>query len=562
MLVEVRVENLGLLKEAHLELDGGLNVITGETGAGKTLCVEALSYLCGSRAPRDAVGPWGNSSTIEARFLLDHATQPRLITEISPQQNTADPLDSTGEIVVRRIIDAGGKSRQYLNGCMATVTEIERALGDAIQIYGQFSVQALGDPRRQLSLLDFYVGAPLFEELDVYAATYQKATSLRRYLEQAVDAREIAREIDFLRHQVAEITAARLRQGEEEELYAELRRLEAAEELRTAAAKACELLESAQDAVGRAGSSGPETGCDPTFDELRGKCRVFAEELQELRRAFRSYFDSVDSDDQRLAQVRERLDLLGDLKRKYGRSTTEVFEFLEHAQSRLEELEGSERRSEALERELDALTACLIELGSSISRKRREGAAGLERSVQELLPRLGMAGATFKVGVSSKDPSWPDGFGAVGCDSVMFAFSPMPGMPPKPLHKVGSGGELARLMLAIEVSIGGKEGVPTLVFDEVDQGVGGAAAVAVGELLASIAETRQVICVTHLAQVASYGDCHFVIEKGPAGARARRLDPGDRVKEISRMLSGQATSRAANKHAQEILQRAASKKAS
>lgn len=557
MLTELRVENLGLLRDVHLELGPGLNVITGETGAGKTLCVEALSYLCGARATRGSIGPWGSSTSIEARFVAVHGCG-----EDDVLGDAVEDSRGGGEIVVRRVLDESGRSRQYLNGRMATVAEVEAAVGGLVQIYGQFSAQSLAEPRRQLRLLDTFCGPELAEVLDRYAGKYRDVKAAERRLTELENAGGVASEIDILEYQIEEIAAAQLELGEDEVAAAEVRRLEVAEALRGGAAEACDALDAAEDASWRATTAGPEPGCDPAFDSLRDRCRPLAEEIRDLRREFRAYLEGIEADEARLAEVRDRLELIGSLKRKYGPTIEDILALEAGAKKRLEEVERAEALRSEASREREEAIDSLLRLAERISELRRAGAKDLQRAVGLLLGELGMEGALFGAVLESESPAWPGTCGPAGADSVTFTFTASKGVGPRPLQKVASGGELARLMLAIEVAIGGAGGKATLVFDEVDQGIGGAAAIAVGELLASVSSARQVLCVTHLAQVASYADVHLAVEKDSGGAVVKSLRENERVHEISRMLGGVAGSKAANRHARDILNRAAGRKAS
>ncbi len=564
MLVELRVENLGLLREAHLELGPGLNVITGETGAGKTLCVEALALACGGRSSKDAVGPWGSAALVEARFLLE-----RRVARLQEEGGASElPHDGTGddsvreEVVVRRVVEESGRSRQYLNGRMVSVGELEALFREQLRIYGQLSLHSLAEPRYQLEVLDRYCGVTLEKLLESYAVHYHEAKEVVSLLESLEDPGQIAREVDFLRYQISEIEAACLQPGEELSLEEERRRLEAAGELKAAALEAVGAVEVAEDSFWKASLAGPEAGLDAELDALRERARALAEEARELRRGFRAYGEGVEVDPQRLQFVTERLDAIRSLERKYGAGTEAVLAFAEQARKRLEELEGSESRAAALEERRGELETRLLETAGRLSELRRRGAEGLQATVGSLLSDLGMPGAVFGVEVEWSDPSGIDRLGPRGGDKVRFVYSASREVSPRPLQKVASGGELARLMLAIEVATSEGRGVPTLVFDEIDQGVGGEAGTRIGELLHKVAAGRQVLCVTHLAQVASFGDAHFLVEKGQDGARLVRLHDEERVVEISRMLGGLRDSSAANRHAEEILRQAARRKAS
>jgi DNA repair protein RecN (Recombination protein N) len=626
MLAELRVSNLGLLKEALVEFGPGLNVLTGESGAGKTLCVEAIGLLSGSRARREAVGPFGDKAVVEGRLLVPDkllavmlrgmatgstgglgdgdrvshpfsaagdsdtsasAAMPEWALSVSPDEG-----GGASEIVVRRIVDSAGRSRQYINGSLVTLGELQSLIGPLVAVYGQFSAASLLNSKVQAETLDAFGGDELDRAKRRYIGLYREMKRLEKALKSFDSPQEIRREIDFLKFQIAEIEAARPRPQEREELEAELERLEKAVELKQGLGTLALSLDRLADelfaqvrisaAFGRSDASSDGAGenpgarKDPVTDLLDRVERVCIE-ARELQSEARELADSLEEDPRRLAEVRQRLDVLASLERKYGPTLAGVLDYLEAAKGRLAELECSETAAGTTLERLDRIRKEIEAAADELNRVRAEAAADLSRKTKQLLRRLGMKSAQFEIIVRRRQPKEPAegetfekespsrsqaAFGPDGADDVTFVFSPLREVDAKPIEKVASGGELARTMLALEVAVGDAGGALTLVFDEVDQGVGGRAATTVGELLASLAKTRQVLCVTHLAQVASFADTHFVVERENQSTKVFEISGKDRVREISRMLGSDPSSAAAARHASEIIERARELKAS
>lgn len=554
MLVELGVRNLGLIEEAHLELSSGLNVLSGESGAGKTLCVEAVALLSGSRATRESVGPFGEQAVVEGRFIFPGVSE------------------GEAELVVRRVVEVSGRSKQYLNGSMVSVGELQKILGPCVAVYRQFSAQALLDEANQLAALDAFAGPELQGVLSRYRETYARYKELERKLSEFANVERVEREIDFLRYQVAEIEAARVEPDEDERIAAELQLVETRETVRELCGEATRALEEAADSIARAmrSRSIDKTALPKELGELLRRGDSLAVEIRDLESEFRSLLEHTESDSERVQALRERLDLLNTLKRKYGPTLRDVQRYLAEARDRLAELESASQTKVQLESEANEIRDRLGRLAHELGEGRREAAAALVGRVRELLEALDMGDCQLEIQVESAPRvsgceaagASVDQLGPRGGDRVRYWFSASPKAEAKPLHKVASGGELARLMLALEVAIGNALGVRTLVFDEVDQGVGGRAANAVGRMLHSLAESRQVLCVTHLAQVASFADAHFVAEKREGRVEVRWARARDRVAEISRMLGGEQGSEAAERHALEILSSARGKRAS
>ena len=519
MLTELAVRNLGVIGELSLVLDGGMTAVTGETGAGKTLVVEAIDLLTGGRADSALVRPGAPEAEIEGRFVA-----------------------GDDEVVVRRVIPADGRSRAYIDGHLATVG----ALGDLgrglIDLHGQHAHQSLVRGGVQRAALDQFgaVDTQLLEKLidDLRAIGAGLA-------ELGGDRRARFREIDLLRHQLAEIDGAAITDpGEDERLDRDESVLADAAAHRQAAAHAIGLLgadSEVSDRLGRA--EGALTGREP-FAGLVGRIADASAEIADIAAEARNLMEAIDDDPAALASLRERRQLLAGLRRKYGSTLGEVLDFRAQAARRLDELEGYEERAASLERRRSEVSECLVAERARVLGERSEAAPRLATAVESHLAELAMGGARLAVAVS----------GDAG-EQVSFRLAANPGHEPMPLSSVASGGELARTMLALRLVL--TAGPETLVFDEVDAGIGGAAARAVGRSLAALCADHQVIVVTHLPQVAAHADQHLALEKKEVGGSTlvglRDLVGEDRLVELSRMLSGSPQSASALQHAEELL---------
>ena len=524
MLTELAVRNLGVIDEVSVILGDGMTAVTGETGAGKTLVVGAIDLLTGGRADAALVRPGASQAEIEGRFV------------------TGDT-----EVVVRRVIPLQGRSRAYVDGHLATVGALAELGRRLIDLHGQHEHQSLlrGDVQR--SALDRFARIDtgrlenLVDELRAVDAGL---------VELGGDARARLRETDLLRHQVAEIDGAAISGPDEDErLDREESVLAGAAAHREAAAQAIEVLGAdgpVSEGLGRAQAA--LAGREP-FVDLVGRIADASAELSDVAAEARARSQAIDDDPAALAARRERRQLLAGLRRKYGSTLGEVLDFRADAADRLAELEAHEERGAALERRRSEVSERLAAEKARVLGERAAAAPRLAAAVEQHLAELSMAGARMAVAVD----------GDAG-EQVSFRLAANPGHEPLPLRRVASGGELARTMLALRLVL--TAGPPTLVFDEVDAGIGGTAAQAVGRSLWRLTGTHQVIVVTHLPQVAAHADHHAVLEKSDAGGSAvvslRTLGGQDRLVELSRMLSGSPQSASARRHAEELLSAAAS----
>ena len=565
MLAELRIRDLGVIDDARLEVSAGLNVLTGETGAGKTMVVDALALLLGGRADPGAVRAGRPAALVEGRLRTGDDLQ------VAAALASADVTDEDGEVVVARQVLVEGRSRAQLQGRMATVAAVAEVVRPLVEVHGQHEFQDLLRPGVQRDLLDRFAGDPVLGPRAAFAAGWRRLRTVTRELDDlATRAREREREIDLLRHQLEEIDAAQVRVGESAELAAEAERLENAEALQQAAALAHQLLEGDEDAgaVTALGAAARAVhspgGHDRALGELAERAQALAAEVGDLASSLRAYAEAVLVDPARLEAVNLRMARLRDLERKYGDDEAAVLAFAGEAAHRLAELEGGTLRSEALEAEAAELRHDLAGTGAALTEARQEAADRLGEAIRVELADLAMPSATVVVAVEQDldDAGLEVGGRCLaatedGLDRVDFRLAAHPGAPLRPLGRAASGGELSRVMLALRVVLAGVDRTPTLVFDEVDAGVGGRTAAAVGRRLALLARRHQVLVVTHLPQIAAHADRHFTVEKrsadGATSTDVRLLDDAGRVGELSRMLAGMEGSGLAQAHAEELL---------
>ncbi|KUP95264.1 DNA repair protein RecN [Thermobifida cellulosilytica] len=561
MLEEVRIQGLGVIDDAVLELSPGFTVVTGETGAGKTMVVTGLGLLFGGRADPQRVRPGASRAVVEGRLTVDPDS--RVARRV---EEAGGELDE-GTLIISRSVSAEGRSRASLGGRSVPVSLLAYLADDLVAVHGQSDQQRLLRTDRQRAALDRYAGDALNATLGAYTAAYRKHQEVEAELtELTTRARERAQEADLLRFGVEEIAAAELRPGEDEELLAEETRLAHADALRLAATTAHEALvgDPASDvevdvssllAGARQALSGVRQH-DPALASLADRLDEVSYVISDAATELASYAESVDADPARLAAVQERRALLAQLTRKYGDTVEDVLAWAEDAAKRLGELEGDDERIEALTAEEARLRERMTELADQLTSIRTAAAERFGEAVTEELTALAMPHARVTVRIRTGEE-----FGPYGRDEVELLLAPHPSAPALPLHKGASGGELSRVMLAIEVVFAGADPVPTFVFDEVDAGVGGKAAVEIGRRLARLARRAQVIVVTHLPQVAAFADTHLVVEKSNDGmvteSGVTRLDRAGRVRELSRMLAGMEDSELGRAHAEELLTLAA-----
>ena len=558
MLLELRVENLLLIERAELALSPGLNVLTGETGAGKTVLAHALDLLLGGRARTGIVRSGASEAYVEGVFELPDALRGELGERL--------PADAE-EVVLARRVSAEGRTRAYLCGRSAAVGDLREVAAALLSFYGQHEHRKLMLASAQLEMLDGFCGAEHLARRAAFGATYARVRGLASALE---DLRERAgareRELDLLAFELAEIEAADPSEAEEAELLGARGRMRHLEALRAAALGAAQTAAPDEGegmvALLAAGGAALEGvgGVDGALDALAERWRSLAYEAEDLAGELVRYAEGLEGDPATLEAAEERLAVLDRLKRKHGGSIAEVLAHAERCRERRDELEGAEVALERGSAELEEARGELERAGTELREARVEAAPRLAAAVRERLAELAMEGASFDIALEEREP------GPSGPDTVEFLIAPNPGVPAAPLREIASGGELSRVMLALlGVAHGDREGdmagaAATLVFDEVDAGIGGHTARAVGAQLLALAEGRQILCITHLPQIASLAARHFCIEKDteaePARTTVRELRSGQVVAELVRMLGADADDAGARRHARELLKAA------
>jgi DNA repair protein RecN (Recombination protein N) len=546
MLAELCIDDLVLIAEARLAFSPGLNVITGETGAGKTLLAQAIGLLMGQKGGEALIRPGAERALVQALFETDE--------------------DS---MAVARELPRGGRSRTRLNGLMSSAATVEEALRERLAFYGQLQHTRLLQLERQLELLDGAAPDELGVLLTRYSQAYAEARRRTRQHEVLhLSQRERERELDMLRFQVDEIEQALVEPGEDLRLTRERERLRHAGKLLDRVGGALRLLAGESEGTALDGVRVAQrlvteaTALDEALAPLAARLDEMSAEIDDLAVELRGYLDEVSVDPAQQDAVELRHDKLKALMRKYGDSADEVLGFAETARERLQQLEGWAVGQEASAVAMEAAQEAALAAAHALGEARRRLAPSVSRQVEAELRQLAMPHARFEISVAARGDDYGS-LGAQGIDDVEFRFSANPGVSLRPLRETASGGELSRAMLAIRglVTIG--DDVETLIFDEVDQGIGGVTASALGERLAGLAERRQVLCITHLPQVAAYADRHFAIVKesdasaGSTVTTIARVEGEDRLAELCRMLGASADDPAAREHAAALLSRAA-----
>ncbi|HUS34704.1 MAG TPA: DNA repair protein RecN [Verrucomicrobiae bacterium] len=550
MLATLRIKNLALVADLTLELQPGYNVITGETGAGKSILIGALNLVLGERADRTLIRSGADASSVEAVF--DTAKLPEK-PDAFLEENGLEPC-ADNQLIVKRTITAAGSSRQFINGSPTTLAVLG-ALGERlVDIHGPHDHQSLFSPARQLAILDAYAGLE-----PVRARISEAYASRARFVEEKaaliVDEKTYAQQIDLLRHQATEIAAAKLTEDEEPRIEAEYKRA-------SNSARLIELVETATRAIsedensvltqlGAVGRALHELArLDESAAGLAEQQHQAVSLLNDLQAELSDYRDRLDLDPARLQELEERLNLIHTLKRKYGSSLVEVIAFGNEARKKLQQLESRDAEVARINDELQKAEAALLKAARELSGARSKAIPKLAKAVMAQLADLGFKQSHFAVTMKQVGEAGP-----TGIDEADFQFAPNPGEPAKPLKAIASSGEIARVMLAIKTVLAAEDQIPVLIFDEVDANVGGETAAAVGAKMRQIGAQRQVLCITHLPPVAAAAQTHYLVTKevkeGRTISKIEPLTKATRVVEITRMLGGDTP--AARKHAQALL---------
>ena len=541
MLSLLHIENIAVISQADITFDQGFNVLTGETGAGKSIVIDSIGAIMGERTSRDLIRTGAKSARVSALF--------RDLPALPWFEERGMGPDENGELLIERSIQADGKNACRVNGRPLLVTQLRELGQQLVNVHGQHDGQQLLDEECHLGYLDSFGGTQ--DVLEAFSTAYAQVRELRRERDKLqMDDGEKARRMDTLTYQIEELEKAELREGEDEELSQRREVLRNAERLTDAVDGAWQALTGGEDGEGavsllmeagdRLAQGGRYSEGLRELSEKAEQLRCDADDLAELVRDLRGTLDFYPGE---LDEIEERLDRLYRLKKKYGGTVEEMLAYLERCREELDAIQFSEDRLNRLDKELEKALVQAGEVGKELSARRHTAAEELAKRIQSELTQLDMPKVRFQVEFAPKDA--PDGMDATGMDTVRFLMSANVGEALKPINKIASGGELSRIMLALKNVLAETEQVSTLIFDEVDTGVSGRAAVKVARKLFEVSKGRQVLCVTHLPQIAAMGDVHFSVEKGEADGRTftrvERLDRPRRREELARLSGGQAT---------------------
>lgn len=550
MLTQLRIKNVAIIESVALPLGPGLNVLSGETGAGKSIIIGALGLLIGERASADDVRTGADKATVEGQFEVGASADiRRALDELGIEAEE-------GIIVLKREVSAAGRTRAWINGTPVTAGVLASIGRLLVNVHGQNDAQALLDEPSQREMLDRFAGAQV--EAARVAEAHASLADARAALASRIARREeAAKRADYLRHVATEIAEAKLREGEEDALASESARLTHAEELKSLTAEIAGALEGAEGAaLDQLGHLQRPFAAlqriDPSADRLQSAYDAAFYALEELAREVNAYADGVEHDPERLADVERRRDLIYRLLKKYGGSVLKVLETGAAAAMELDGLETAAHDVAALEAAVHKAQAALRGAAANLTARRKRAAAELGAAVEARLPELGMADGRFSVRLVPLDDVT-----ASGAEEIEYRVALNIGHEDRPLARVASGGELARVMLALKTILAGLDRVPTLIFDEVDAGIGGAVGLMVADAMRRVGERHQVFAITHLAQIASRAQHHVVVRKAAKGgitaADITVVDGDARVAELARMLGGDATTDASRAHARELL---------
>ncbi|MFA5516723.1 MAG: DNA repair protein RecN [Desulfuromonadales bacterium] len=553
MLIELNIRNFAIIDRLQVSIGPGLSVLTGETGAGKSIIIDAVGLLLGARARPELIRTGEEEATVEA--LFDLSAQPEVRQELKE-----NGFDSDAELMVKRTISRAGKNRVYINGSLAKLAQLQAIAGRLLTIYGQHEHQQLQRIETHLGLLDRF--AALAGEIGAYRHFFRELGEISARLQQLEAAeRQRQQRLELLEHQSRELADAGLLEGEDEELAAERLLLQNAARLTAVAEGGHNLLYGAEGAVcENIGSVADDlealAGVEPRFGKMAESLRTCQYTLEDAAGQLRSYGGQIAFDPERQAHVEARLAQLSVLKKKYAPTIGAIVRYQEEIAREIESLGELETSREELQLKAVAIRERLLQAGAELSLARRQAASRLQEAVEGELKDLLMEKARFEMRFFPlAEP------GSQGLERGEFYLTPNPGEEPRPLAWIASGGELSRIMLALKRAAPESEAIPTLIFDEVDTGVGGTAATAVGGKLKGVADRAQVLCITHLPQVAAFADTHLRVEKQEDEGRTRtlvvHLDGEERVREMARMLGGSLVTEKTLEHAREIILRSA-----
>ncbi len=552
MLRELNIENVAVIEKAAIQFDRGLNVLTGETGAGKSILIDSINAILGNRTTKEIVRNGTGRAVIWATF----SDVNKKVLDLLEAQG----YDFDGMLILHRIITADGKSQCRVNGKPATAATVRDICSSLINIHGQHDNQDLLDPEKHIFILDNF--AELGEDLSAFTSRFRELGRIKKQIDAlSMDENEKAKRIDLLRYQTDEIEKAELQVGEDEQLTSRRNIIRDSEKLIEALKSGYGILAGDSDVSGAVDMVSTASGLlDEVreYDENLGECALRLSDiyynLRDIASELESFMEGFEFDANELQNVEERLDLIYRLKKKYGGSIEEIIKYFDEAKEELDNIESSGEQLAELQKQFDSLYKVVVSMAEELSRKRKAAFEVFANRIKEELTYLNMPDvqftADFKVGKIT----------SLGYDNVEFFISTNVGEPPKPLTKIASGGELSRIMLAIKNALADKDDISTLIFDEIDTGVSGSSAGKIGRKLKQAALTRQIICVTHSAQIAAFADTHLKIEKSVRDNRTyteiTALDFEDRKRELARIVSGDVITDTSLRNAEEMLEHA------
>jgi len=553
MLNQLSIKNVAVIDSLSVEFNGGVSVLTGETGAGKSIIIDSINMILGDRANKELVRYGTDKAVVQAVF-----DAPEEVCKIL-EDNDIDVDD--GQIIITRQLTSEGKSTARINGMVVTLNVLREIADGLINIHGQHDNQALLTPAKHIAFLDAYA------ENDEYISQYKAILAKKREIEKKIkslemDEQEKMQKIDLLEYQVNEIKKASLVKGEEEDLKEQREIYANAEQITNSVNEAYQNIyggdevQSAYDGISIAVDSLSKiSDLNPQLNALYESLSSIMYSLEDTAHEIKEFGDGVEFDEQTLNDIEERLDMISRLKRKYGGSIESILEYLEKAENELSDIKLSDEKTNELKIELDKVTGELVKQGRVLTERRCESAKTLEEGIEKALHELNMEKSKFNVNIETSDAFYENGM-----DKVEFLISTNPGEPLKPLVKIASGGELSRVMLAIKSILADSDGVDTLIFDEIDTGVSGRAAMSIAKKLSVIGKNKQVICITHLPQLTAAADNHYLIRKDTDGEMAsttlEELDDNGREIELARIIDGGEVSELALSHAKEMLKTA------
>lgn len=552
MLKLLKVKNLALMEDITVDFEDGLTTVTGETGAGKSMIVEAIATLCGSRMEDVLIRSGKDAAEVTGIFQIPPSVRERL-------KNTGIETDT--EIIIRRKIERGKRQNAYINDQIVSINLLKRIAQDMIDLIGQYENQSLFSAKNHLMLLDSFAGVD--EQKATYRDHYNIYTELKKKLEQ-LQAAVVQRDerIGYLQYQISEIEKSNLKPGEEERLEEEKKMLSSTEKRATLTS---DMVAHLYDAEGSAvehlakvkRSLDELASYDKSLEKMRKRFENVLSSVDDIYRELSSYASSIEFSQDRLDEVIERLDMIGRLKKKFGKTFKEIQQYLANMKKELTQIESHDQEIAKNREQIAAIKGTITKQAAELSSRRHKAATLLTKKILAELIHLGMKKAQFKIQITEKS------LDVSGVDDVEFYISTNPGEELKPLRKVASGGEISRITLSLKTILSAVDKIPTMIFDEVDTGIGGSIAEAVGELLAKVSQQHQIICITHLPQISIFADNHMLVEKEIKGTQTftkiSKLDKEKRKMEIARMLGGKKITQKTVEHAAEFLQKGRAK---